>query len=119
MRLLGVGMVYYGFNYNLFTCIKSGIASPLRNTTEFFSESINLDKENRKNIVSDSLNYSITSNTIADLLIQANHEEYKETLSNHFQEDVDILLQQMDIKPKQVIFDDTKKFISTFTRICR
>lgn len=71
----------------------SGIDSPLKNHTEFFSESLNLDKEikNNNNHISNSLNNSLTSNAIADLLLQADKEEYKEELSNHFKDDVDIL----------------------------
>jgi hypothetical protein len=77
----------------------SGIDSPLKNTTEFFSESINLDRDNENN--KNALSSSLTSNAIADLLLQ-DKEQYKEELSNHFKEDVDTLLKQMDFKPKQV-----------------
>jgi hypothetical protein len=45
----------------------SGINSPLKNSAEFFSESLNLDKENHN-----TLNNSLTSNAIADLLLQDN-----------------------------------------------
>ena len=41
---------------------------------------------------------------MADLLLQTDKEKYKDEISNHFKDDVDILLSSMHFKPKQVDF---------------